>query len=178
LFMNAEFGAGDPVVDSRIGFGGTDNYEVDLKGHKLPRAAPFTLNYALSQFLPTEVGSFNWVIQGQTVAQHYFTVYNGEGNLLPPAKGAQYSAPAQAILDAIANGDTAAAQKFTDVVPSYTRFDLGAGWKHVDGRLSISGFVNNVLNTTYPTSVIATPNLNLRFFNPPRTAGVRVRVDW
>jgi iron complex outermembrane recepter protein len=178
LFMNAEFGAGDPVVDSRIGFGGTDNYEVDLEGHKLPRAAPFTFNYALSQFLPTALGSFNWVVQGQTVAKHYFTVYNGEGNLLPPAAGADYSAPARAILDAIANGDTAAAQKFTDVVPTYTRFDLGAGWKHVDGRLSISGFVNNVFNTTYPTSVIATPNLNLRFFNPPRTAGVRVRVDW
>ena len=37
---------------------------------------------------------------------------------------------------------------------------------------------NNVFNIAYPTSVIATPNLNLRFFNPPRTAGVRVRVDW
>jgi iron complex outermembrane receptor protein len=178
LFMNAEFGAGDPVVDSRIGFGGTDNYEVDLEGHSLPRAAPFTLNYALSQFLPTSIGAFNWAIQGQTVAKHYFTVYNGEGNLLPPADGADYSAPARAILDAIANGDAAAAQKFTDVVPTYTRFDLGAGWKHVDGRLSISGYVNNVFNTAYPTSVIATPNLNLRFFNPPRTAGVRVRVDW
>jgi iron complex outermembrane receptor protein len=178
LFMNAEFGAGDPVVDSRIGFGGTDNYPVDIEGHKLPRAAPFTLNYALSQFLPTDVGSFNWVIQGQTVAKHYFTVYNGEGKLLPPAEGSQYSAPAQAILDQIANGDTAAAQKFTDVVPTYTRFDIGAGWKHIDGRLSISGFVNNVFNIAYPTSVIATPNLNLRFYNPPRTAGVRVRVDW
>jgi iron complex outermembrane receptor protein len=178
LFLNAEFGEGDPVVDSRIGFGGTDNYNIDLTGKKLPRAAPFTLNYSLSQFLPTSVGSFNWVVQGQTVAKHYFTVYNGEGKLLPPADGAAYSAPAQAILDAIANGDTAAAQKFTDVVPTYTRFDIGAGWKHVDGRLSISGFVNNVFNIAYPTSVIATPNLNLRFFNPPRTAGVRVRVDW
>lgn len=119
-------GPGDPVVDSRIGFGGTDNYEVDLEGHKLARAAPFTLNDALSQFLPTGIGSFNWIVQGQTVAKHYFTVYNGEGNLLPPAAGAQYSAPAQSILDAVANGDTAAAQKFTDVVPTYTRFDVGA----------------------------------------------------
>jgi iron complex outermembrane recepter protein len=178
LFMDGQFGAGDPVVDSRIGFGGMDNYLVDLEGHSLPRAAPFTLNYTLSQFLPTSVGSFNWVIQGQTVAKHYFTVYNGEGSLLPPAEGAAYSGAAQTILDAIADGDTAAAQKFTDVVPTRTRFDLGAGWKHIDGRLSISAFVNNVLNNAYPTSVISTPNLNLRFFNPPRTAGVRVRVDW
>jgi outer membrane receptor protein involved in Fe transport len=64
----------------------------------------------------------------------------------------------------------------TDEVPTYTRFDLGAGWKHPDGRLSIDGFVNNVGNIAYPTSIISTPGLNLRFFNPPRTAGVR--VDW
>jgi hypothetical protein len=47
---------------------------------------------------------------------------------------------------------------------------------HPDGRLSIDGFVNNVGNIAYPTSIISTPGLNLRFFNPPRTAGVR--VDW
>ena len=69
-------------------------------------------------------------------------------------------------------------QRLTDVVPTYTRFDLGAGWKHPDGRISINGFVNNVTNLAYSTSIISTPGLNLRFFNPPRTAGVRVRVDW
>jgi hypothetical protein len=38
--------------------------------------------------------------------------------------------------------------------------------------------VNNVARVAYATSIIATPGLNLRFFNPPRTAGIRVRVDW
>jgi hypothetical protein len=33
-------------------------------------------------------------------------------------------------------------------------------------------------NIAYSTTTITTPNLNLRFFNPPRTAGIRVRVDW
>jgi len=178
LVMDAKFGAGDPVTDSRIGFGGTDNYLVSIKGKELPRAAPITLNLALSQLISSAAGSFDWSIQSQTVGKHYFTVYNGDGHLLPPAAGQDYSQPAQTILAAIAAGDTAAAQKFTDVVPTYTRFDLGGGWKHPDGRLSISGFVNNVFNIAYPTSVIATPSLNLRFYNPPRTAGVRVRVDW
>jgi hypothetical protein len=35
-----------------------------------------------------------------------------------------------------------------------------------------------VFNIAYATTIISTPNLNLRFFNPPRTAGVRVRIDW
>jgi outer membrane receptor protein involved in Fe transport len=69
-------------------------------------------------------------------------------------------------------------QRLTDVVPTYTRFDLGAGWKHPDGRISINGFINNVGNIAYSTSIISTPGLNLRFYNPPRTAGVRFRVDW
>jgi outer membrane receptor protein involved in Fe transport len=64
------------------------------------------------------------------------------------------------------------------VVPTYTRFDLGAGWTHPDGRLSINGYVNNAFNIAYATTIVSTPDLNLRFFNPPRTAGVRVRVEW
>jgi outer membrane receptor protein involved in Fe transport len=74
--------------------------------------------------------------------------------------------------------DPGAQQRFTDVVPTYTRFDIGAGWKHPDGRISINAFLNNVTNLAYTTSIITTPTLNLRFFNPPRTAGVRFRVDW
>jgi len=66
----------------------------------------------------------------------------------------------------------------TDVVDVYTRFDLGLGWKHPDGRISIDGYVNNLANIAYSTSIISNPSLNLRFYNPPRTAGVRFRVDW
>ena len=69
-------------------------------------------------------------------------------------------------------------QRLTDVVPAYTHFDIGAGWKHPDGRISISGYVNNVLNIAYTTSIISTAGLNLRFYNPPRTAGIRFRVQW
>jgi outer membrane receptor protein involved in Fe transport len=174
LLLNARFGEGKAVSDSRIGFGGSDNYLVDISDHWLPRASPITLNFALSQLIFTEIGAFDWIVSGQTVGKHYMTVYNGEGAFLPPAEGEEYS---MAALDqqAIAGPN---AQRLTDVVPTYTRFDLGAGWKHPDSRISIGGYVNNVANVAYTTSIISTPGANLRFFNPPRTAGVRVRVDW
>jgi outer membrane receptor protein involved in Fe transport len=70
------------------------------------------------------------------------------------------------------------ATRLTDVVPTYTRFDAGAGWTHPDGRISINAYVNNVFNITYATSIIPGNNFNLRFFNPPRTAGIRFRVAW
>jgi outer membrane receptor protein involved in Fe transport len=112
------------------------------------------------------------------------SAFNGQGNLLPEVNGRVPGGP-----DPDNPGQTlptsgeytllaADASRLTDVVPAYTRFDVGAGWRHPDGRISVDGYVNNVFNTTYATSIISTPNLNLRFFNPPRTAGVRVRVDW
>jgi iron complex outermembrane receptor protein len=174
LLESAKFGDNTYVIDSRIGDAAGDNYLVDIGGHWLPRASPVTLNYGLSQDIFTSIGSFDWIIQGQTRAKHYMSVYNGEGALLPPAPGATLSQRAIDFQSAPGPGE----QRFTDVVPTYTRFDIGAGWKHPDGRISINGYVNNVTNIAYTTSTIVTPGLNLRFYNPPRTAGVRFRVDW
>jgi iron complex outermembrane receptor protein len=172
LVMDARFADNTIVNDSRIGYD-VPEYKVDIGGNWLPRAAPVTLNYMLSQFLPTEVGIFNWLVSGQTVGKHFMSVYNGEGNLLPAVDGSEPNTQSYRDLTR-ENG----AARLTDVIATYTRFDLGAGWKHPDGRLSLSGYVNNVANIAYATSIISNPGLNLRFYNPPRTAGVRLRVDW
>ncbi len=173
LLMHAKFPDGTIAQDTRIDDAvPANNYQVDLGGKWLPRVSPFTINYTLSQLIFTEVGSFDWVIQAQTRGKHYMSVYNGDGEVLPPAPGT--TAPESAPLAELRRN----AQRLSDDVPTYTRFDIGAGWKHPDGRISINGFVNNVTNLAYSTSIIATPGLNLRFFNPPRTAGIRFRVDW
>jgi iron complex outermembrane receptor protein len=151
------------------------NWKVDLGGNWLPRVSPYTINYTLSQLIFTSVGSFDWVIQAQTRGKHYMSVYNGEGRMELAAEGEMPANPG--LYNALLMNE-GAQQRFTDVVPTYTRFDIGAGWKHPDGRISINGFINNVSNLAYSTSIITTPTLNLRFYNPPRTAGVRFRVDW
>jgi iron complex outermembrane recepter protein len=176
LIMNARFAKNTVVNDSRIGFD-VPEYPVDIAGNWLPRVSPLTLNYSLSQFYYTEVGSFDWVVSGQTRTSQYQTVFNGEGNLLRAIDG---RVPTDANGNVLASYAALQANpaRLTDIIPSYTRFDLGAGWRHPDGRFSIHGFVNNVTNATFPTSIIATPGLNLRFFNTPRTAGIRARVDW
>jgi iron complex outermembrane receptor protein len=181
LVMDARYGDNVLVNDGRIGFD-VSQYEVDIGGNWLPRASPYTLNYNLSQMIPTEAGIFNWVIAGQTRGTHYMTPFNGKGELLDPVD------PATAVPRDMADVPTSqqyrdlvrpnGAIRLTDEVPTYTRFDVGIGWRHPDSRISIDGFVNNVFNTAYATTIISTPNLNLRFFNPPRVAGVRVRVDW
>jgi hypothetical protein len=173
LFLDARYGDHTLVQDGRIDYA-VGNYQVDIKGHWLPRASPYTFNYSLSQLIPTTVGSFNWLIQGQTVGKYYLTVFNGHGNLLPRADGPEPAPGVSTRYDQLKID----ASRLTDVVPTYTRFDLGGGWTHPDGRLSVNFYVNNAFNIAYATTIISTPDLNLRFFNPPRTAGVRVRVEW
>jgi iron complex outermembrane recepter protein len=170
LLMDARFGEGTIVNDSRLGFD-IPQYPVDISDNWLPRVSPLTLTYSLSQAIFTEAGMFDWIISGFTRTQHFMTVFNGEGQLIPPEDNV---IPMTDSYNALVENPA----RLTDVIPAYTRFDIGAGWRHPDSRLSISGYVNNVFDTTYATSIIATPGLNLRFFNPPRTAGVRVRVDW
>jgi iron complex outermembrane receptor protein len=173
LLMNATFGDGTTVNDSRLGFD-IPRYLVDISGNWLPRTTPVTLNYALSQVIFSDVGNFDWTISGQTKLKQYMTPFNGDGNLLPRVDG-EPDPTSDGYLDLTRpNG----AARLTDVIPGYTRFDIGGGWTHPDGRITISGYVNNVLDTTYVQSLISTPSLNLRFFNPPRTAGVRFKVLW
>jgi iron complex outermembrane receptor protein len=174
LIEQSKFGDGTVVNDSRIGFG--DNSLVDLGGNYLPRAPVFTLNYALSQLIFTDVGSFNWIIQGQTVGKHYLSVFNGDGTGVLPLVPSTPERPNEPSMNYIALQANPA--RLTDVVDAYTRFDVGAGWTHPDGRLSINGYVNNLTDVVYATSINSNPGSNLRFFNNPRTAGIRVKVIW
>jgi iron complex outermembrane receptor protein len=171
LLMDARFSDGTVVNDSRLNFG-AGNASVDLGGNWLPRASPYTLNYTLSQLLYSEVGAFDWVIQGQTRATQYMTVFNGDGTrLVRPAPGFDFENPNYAVAQETV-------RRFTDIVPTYTIFNVGAGWKHPDGRLSLSAFVNNVFDIAYATPIVSTGATNIRYFNAPRVAGVRARVDW
>ncbi|HEU4580591.1 MAG TPA: TonB-dependent receptor [Polyangiaceae bacterium] len=171
LLMDARFADGTYVNDSRLNFGAA-NASVDLGGNWLPRTSPFTLNYQLSQRIFSTAGTFDWMVQGQTRGTQYMTVYNGDGTrLVKPGPGFDFDNPNYAAAQA-------SVQRFTDIVPTYTVINIGAGWKHPDGRLSVSGFVNNVFDIAYATPIVSTNATNIRYFNPPRVAGVRVRVDW
>jgi iron complex outermembrane receptor protein len=171
LLLDARFSDGTIVNDNRLNFG-AGNASVDLGGNWLPRASPYTLNYTLSQMIFTDTGAFDWVIQGQTRATHYMTVFNGDGTrLVRPAPQFELDNPNYAVAQNTV-------QRFNDVVPTYTVVNVGAGWKHPDGRLGISAFVNNLFDIAYAAPIISTGATNIRYFNPPRVVGARVRVDW
>jgi iron complex outermembrane receptor protein len=151
LLLHATFTEGQ-LVDTRLTFGADE--EGNVSGNFLPRAPVLSINYSLGQTIQTGIGYFDWVVSAQTKTKQYMTPFNGEGK------------------DTEGNVNP----NLSDVVPAYTHLDIGVGYTHVDGKLRLDGFVNNVTDEVHMTSIINTPNLNLRFFNPPRQMGVRVTV--
>jgi len=142
------------VADTRVGYGAGDQPVVDLADHILPRAPLLSLNYAVGQTIRTQVGDFDWTVAAQTRTKQYMTAFNGEG------------------VDSMGKTNP----NLSDVVPSYTRFDINVGYTRPDGGLRLELFCNNVSDIVYMTTLINTPGLNIRFFNPPRQFGVGLTV--
>jgi iron complex outermembrane receptor protein len=194
LFMDARFPDGTYVNDDRLGLG-TAPAQVDIGGNWLPRVSPFTFNYSLSQLIFTEVGSFDWIIQGQTRGRHFFTAFNGDGTGfvdrapgwgVDPITGMPNPIEADPALCTAAGANTCNqyaaiannVQRLYDVQDTYTVFNFGLGWRKPDGMISVRAFVNNVFNTTYAVNIISQAGFNGHYFNDPRMAGVRMRVDF
>jgi len=156
--MRSQFTSGG-LFDNRSAFGSSGNPltdKVDVKGNVLPRSPLVTVNYSLQQNIRTSVGWFDWLLSAQTRSKYYMTPFNGDGK--DPAGNV--------------------APNLSDSVPMYTRLDASVGYTRPDGKTRLDLFGNNLTNATYMTTLINTPGLNLRFFNPPRTVGVRMSLYW
>jgi iron complex outermembrane recepter protein len=151
--LDARF-TGGTVNDARVSYNPAEQPSVNLEGKHLPRAPVATVNYGISQLITTNVGYFDWMLSAQTRSKHYFTQYNGDG------------------YDTQGNVNP----NLSDVQPAYTRLDANVGFTLPNGRARIDGFVNNLTNTAYMTTLINVPNLNLRFYNPPRLVGIRMTL--
>jgi iron complex outermembrane recepter protein len=153
--LDARF-LGADVVDTRVSWDPAeqDDNRVNLEDNFLPRAPQLGLAYGIEQNIPTEIGYFDWSFSGQTKSKMYMTQFNGEGFDLRGNKN----------------------PVFSDVIPWTTRLDASIGYTRSEGNIRVDAFVSNITNMTYMTSLINTPNLNLRFFNPPRMMGVRMSM--
>lgn len=153
MVLDAVFDEGK-ITDSRLGYDIMSEPIVDVKGHRLPRAPWLTVAYSLGQNFNTSIGYFDWVVSAQTRSKYYMTVFNGNGT------------------DTAGNVNPV----LSDVQPTYTRLDAGIGYTRPNGKMRIEAVGANLTDVTYMTTLINTPGLNLRFFNPPRTYGVHMQL--
>ncbi|HEX2657442.1 MAG TPA: hypothetical protein VHU40_04190, partial [Polyangia bacterium] len=135
---------------------GAASDKVKIDGKVLPRSPTITLNYSVAQNIKTSIGWFDWIVSAQTRSKYYMTIFNGEGF----------------------DSQGAVNPVLSDVVPTYTRIDVGAGYSRADGKSRVDVFCSNLTDVAYMSSIINTPDLNLRFFNPPRQMGVRLSLFW
>jgi len=156
-FLDARIDEG-MIFDSRAEYGPmhTANDKVNVAGKIMPRAPRVTVNYSLAQNIKVPFGWFDWIVSAQTRSQYFMTVFDGTG------------------YDSQGNVNP----NLSDVVPRYTRVDVGAGYSRPDGKWRLGVFASNLTNVAYMTTFINTPDLNVRYFNPPRQMGARLSLYW
>jgi iron complex outermembrane receptor protein len=125
-----------------------------IDGNRLIRTPKYQLNTSLTKAWPTSFGQFDGVVSVGYRSSQNMTIFNG--------------------ID-FSNPDDPEG-RLNDVVTGYVTVDAGFGFSYGDeGKYRIEAFVNNLTDIERPQAIIITQFDNTRFFNAPRTYGVRVR---
>ena len=154
--------------------GPDDTIPFDPTGNKLPKASDWSGSISLAQFIPTPVGSFEWVASVGFRSEYFLTIFNGDGTL-PEINEANYpnlDAEQLANLQNTVNNNAGSA---TDLVEGYIRLDLAAAYVPTDD-IRIEVYAKNVTDIGYAQTALVSPGTNLRFLNDPRTFGGRILV--
>lgn len=124
-----------------------------INGKQLPHTPNYQFNASLSQFIPTDWGSFDYVLSVGWRDKQYLTIFNSEDFLFPDNPRG----------------------RLDDSVSAYWTYDAGIGYWSTDGKLRLEAFVNNASDEVNTAAVIITQFDNTRFFTRPRTFGARIK---
>jgi iron complex outermembrane recepter protein len=135
---------------------------VDIDNLRLPRTPRWQLNAKLSQAIDIGDGQFDYVISGGYRSSQFQTIFNS--------------------FDFDDNGNQTTqvtSGRLLDRVPGHYNLDIGAGFTFDSaGKYRVEAFANNITNSVRAAAIIITQFDNTRFFNRPRTFGVRGRVKF
>lgn len=124
-----------------------------IDGKRLPYTPRYQFNASLSQFIPTEIGSFDYMLSVGWRDEQFLTIFNSEDFRFPDEPRG----------------------RLDDTVPAYWTFDAGVGYTSNSGKLRLEAYVNNVEDEVATAAVIITQFDNARFFTRPRTYGARIK---
>jgi iron complex outermembrane receptor protein len=172
LWQDTEYKDGSIVADGRRPSPTGGALLVDLAGNELPRTPPLTLNLRLGQDYEIATGTLDWIASVTYKSSYFLTGFNGGSG--------ENGGRAVTSLDAngVANGFGAELLRLRDEVDSYVHLDLGVGYTHGEGNLRIEAFANNVTDEAHGTQATIDTGTQEFVFNPPRTYGLRMRVNF
>lgn len=151
--LDTEISADQTIQDSRY----DAQKLVSIDGHELPRTpkTQLRLNVSRSEQLGT-FGRFDWIVSAGYRSSQFMTLFNGE-----------------------LYGENQDVLRLDEKVDGYWTFDVGTGFTpSMNEQLRFEAYVSNITDEVEPQAIIITQRDNTRFFNRPRTAGVRMRVKF
>jgi iron complex outermembrane receptor protein len=172
LWQDTEYKDGSVVTDGRRNSPAGSTLQVDLGGNELPRTPPLTFNVRLGQDIDLPTGTLDWVASATYKSSHFLTAFNAG----PGEDGAREVTAVDA--NGVATAYGAELLRLFDEVDAYAHLDLGVGYTHGNGNVRIEGFVNNLTDEAHQTQSVIDGTTQEFTFNPPRTYGVRVRVNF
>jgi iron complex outermembrane receptor protein len=172
LWQDTEYKDGSIVSDGRRASPAGGALLVDLGGNELPRTPPFTLNLRVGQDYEIATGSLDWIASATYKSSYFLTGFNG-------GSGEDGGREVTAVdPSGVATGFGAELLRLRDEVDSYFHLDLGFGYTHGEGNLRVEAFCNNVTDEAHGTQAIIDTGTQEFVFNPPRTYGLRMRVNF
>jgi iron complex outermembrane receptor protein len=172
LWQDTEYEDGSIVSDGRRASPAGGALLVDLGGNELPRTPPLTLNLRLGQDIELSTGTLDWIASATYKSSYFLTGFNGGSG----EDGGRVVTSVDA--DGVANGFGASLLRLRDEVDSYVHLDAGVGYTHGEGNLRVEAFCNNVTDEAHGTQAVIDTGTQEFVFNPPRTYGLRVRVNF
>lgn len=172
LWQDTEYKSGSVVSDGRRASPVGGALLVDLGGNELPRTPPLTLNLRLGQDYELATGTLDWIASATYKSSYFLTGFNGGGG---ENGGREVTAVDSS---GVATSFGAELLRLRDKVDSYTHLDIGVGYSHGEGNLRVEAFCNNVTDEAHGTQAIIDTGTQEFVFNPPRTYGLRMRVNF
>jgi iron complex outermembrane receptor protein len=172
LWQDTEYKNGSIVSDGRRASPAGGALLIDLGGNELPRTPPLTLNLRLGQDYEIATGTLDWIASATYKSSYFLTGFNGGGG----ENGGREVTAVNSSGVATAYGNELL--RLRDQVDSYTHLDLGVGYTHGEGNLRVEAFCNNVTDEAHGTQAIIDTGTQEFVFNPPRTYGLRMRVNF
>jgi iron complex outermembrane recepter protein len=160
------------VTDGRRNSPAGGALQVNIAGNELPRTPELSVNLRLGQDIDVPTGTFDWVASATYKSSYFLTAFNGG----PGQDGAKNVTSVDAA--GVASGFGADMIRLYDEVDAYVHFDVGVGYTHGDGDLRVEAFCNNVTYEAHATQATIDGGTQQFVFNPPRTYGLRMRVNF
>jgi len=172
LYQKSEYDNGSVVTDSRRSNPAGGALLVDLGGNELPRVPPLTLNLRLSESIPVSAGTVDWTVAATYKTRQYLTAFNGDSS----GSGGRLVTTVDS--RGVATGYGASQLRLNDRVDGYAHLDVGVGFTHDASKVRVEGYINNVTDEAHASQAVIAQDSQEFVFNPPRTFGARVKVNF